>query len=125
MRLLMYGTGVIGSLYAVKFSNAGYDVTVLARGKRLQSLKEHGLQYKDGEKIKMAQVCVIDLLKDDDHYDFIFLPVQTKQAEIALKQMSKNCSPNIVTMVNTMKDIQEWEGICGTGKLIPAFPGES
>lgn len=32
-----------GSLYAGKLSQAGYDVTLLVRGKRLEELKERGL----------------------------------------------------------------------------------
>ena len=37
MRLLIYGAGVIGSLYAALFAEAGYDVSVYARGKRLEA----------------------------------------------------------------------------------------
>ena len=40
MRLLIYGAGVIGCLYATLFSKAGYDITLYARGKRLQALKK-------------------------------------------------------------------------------------
>ena len=29
-RVLIYGAGVIGSIYAVKFANAGHDVFVFA-----------------------------------------------------------------------------------------------
>ena len=32
MRILVYGAGVIGSLYAAKLQAAGQEVTVLARG---------------------------------------------------------------------------------------------
>ena len=45
---LIYGTGVIGSLYAVLFSKAGYPVSVYARGRRLEALKTKGLLYSDG-----------------------------------------------------------------------------
>ena len=36
MRILIYGAGVIGSLYAALFAEAGYDTSVYARGKRLE-----------------------------------------------------------------------------------------
>lgn len=45
MKLLIYGAGVIGCLYAALFSEAGYDTTVYARGKRLESLQNNGLLY--------------------------------------------------------------------------------
>ena len=34
MRILIYGAGVIGSLYAALFAEAGYDTNIYARGKR-------------------------------------------------------------------------------------------
>ena len=34
MRILIYGAGVIGSLYAVLFAETGYDTSIYARGKR-------------------------------------------------------------------------------------------
>ena len=38
MRILIYGAGVIGSLYAVLFAETGYDTSIYARGKRLEFL---------------------------------------------------------------------------------------
>ena len=40
MRILIYGAGVIGSLYAVLFAETGYDTSIYARGKRLEFLKK-------------------------------------------------------------------------------------
>ena len=40
MRILIYGAGVIGSLYATLFAEAGYDTSIYARGKRSLSFKE-------------------------------------------------------------------------------------
>ena len=46
MRILIYGAGVIGSLYAVLLKEAGYDTTIYARGHRLEALQNQGLLYK-------------------------------------------------------------------------------
>ena len=35
MRILIYGAGVLGSLYAALLAKAGYDISIYARGKRL------------------------------------------------------------------------------------------
>lgn len=37
MKLLIYGAGVIGCLYAAAFSKAGYDTSVYARGNKLRT----------------------------------------------------------------------------------------
>ena len=123
MRILIYGAGVIGCLYATRFSSAGYDTTVYARGKRLESLKNGGLIYEMDKKIHKAKVHVIDKLIDDDSYDFIFLTVKENQVHAALRELSSNRSPNIVTMVNTLEPYSKWEELCGKGRIIPAFPG--
>lgn len=123
MRILIYGAGVIGCLYATLFHKAGYDVTVYARGKRLELLKKDGLLYESKGEKQIAKVTVIDQLKTDDKYDYIFLTVKEHQVHKALEELSKNNSPNIITMVNTLEPYSEWEKICGKGRIIPAFPG--
>ena len=123
MRILIYGAGVIGSLYASLFSEAGIDTTVYARGRRLESLRQNGLRYEKNGSIQTANVRVLDALANDDIYDFIFVPVRENQLHEALTQLRDNQSPHIVTMVNSLEDYCLWEQLCGTGRIIPAFPG--
>ena len=66
---------------------------------------------------------VIDRVANEDHFDYIFLTVKENQVHTALRELRSNCSPNIVTMVNTLEPYGKWEEICGTGRIIPAFPG--
>lgn len=56
MRILIFGAGVIGSLYGALFAEAGYDVSVYARGRRLESLVKDGLLYKSRGKVRKAPV---------------------------------------------------------------------
>lgn len=123
MRLLIFGAGVIGSLYASLFAEAGFDTTVYARGARLETLKKKGLLYLKSEKVTKANVSVLSELKDDDEYDFIFLTVRENQLYQALEELKNNNSKCIVTMVNSIDGYDEWENICGAGKILPAFPG--
>lgn len=61
-RIPIYGAGVIGSLYAFLFTEAGLDVAVYAPGKRAKALQEHGLQYRKGEvKASDAKLFLIKL----------------------------------------------------------------
>ena len=122
MRLLIYGAGVIGSLYAVLLKKAGFDVSVYARGRRLAVLKSRGLLYYENNKLRKSKVKVLKELKRDDKYDFIFLTVRENQLYAALEELKYNNS-DIVTMVNSIDDYRNWEDICGKGRIIPAFPG--
>ena len=123
MRILIYGAGVIGSLYAALFAESGIEATVYARGRRLESLRRDGLRYEEGGTIRTADVRVLDTLRKDDIYDFIFLTVRENQLHEALTQLRENQSPHIVTMVNSLEDYSRWEQLCGVGRIIPAFPG--
>ena len=123
MKILVYGAGVIGSLYAALLSEAGFNVSVYARGKRLESLLESGLLFKKNNRIKSAHVTVISEVQRDDLYDFVFLAVRENQLVTALEELKDNVSPTIVTMVNSLDTYDAWEEICGKGRILPAFPG--
>jgi 2-dehydropantoate 2-reductase len=123
VRLLIYGAGVIGSTYAVYFSKAGYDVSVYARGKRLEALQTKGLHYLEKNKIQKVDVRILSNLADDDLYDFIFLTVRENQLYEALEELKSNRSKCIVTMVNSIDDYRRWENVCGRDRILPAFPG--
>ena len=123
MRILIYGAGVIGSLYAVLFAETGYDTSIYARGKRLEFLKKNGLLYKKNQNIRRAKATILGELSDNDAYDFILLTVRENQLYEALTELKNNKSNIIVTMVNSLDSYKKWEDIVGKGRILPAFPG--
>lgn len=118
---MIFGAGVIGSMYALRFAQYGLDVTMLARGKRLDALKRNGLRYNDNGTIKQISIKTIEKLENDDIYDFIFVPVRYDQAESALTVIKNNQSKSIVTLTNTI-GYDSWLEIVGD-RLLPGFPG--
>lgn len=121
-RILIFGAGVIGSIYAIKFIEAGLDVTMLARSNRFHTLKENGLKYSEKGAVKTIKVNVIDELENDDVYDFIFVTVRYDRSESALLALKDNQSKNIVTMISNPIGFSSWLDIVGD-RLVPAFPG--
>ncbi|MGN7169850.1 ketopantoate reductase family protein [Paenibacillus cellulositrophicus] len=121
-RILIFGAGVIGSMYAMKLIEAGFDVTLFAHSNRFKSLSENGLQYKEKGSVQSIQVKVIDALENDDIYDFIFVTVRYDRSESALLALKDNQSKNIVTMTSNSIGFSSWLDIVGD-RLLPAFPG--
>ncbi|MRN53152.1 ketopantoate reductase family protein [Paenibacillus monticola] len=121
-RILIFGAGVIGSAYAIKFIEAGIDVTLFARSNRFKTLQENGLQYNEKGAVKSIKVNVIDTLENDDVYDFIFVTVRYDRSESALLALKDNQSQNIVTMISNSIGFSSWLDIVGD-RLLPAFPG--
>ena len=123
MRILIYGAGVIGSLYAALLAEAGYDTSIYARGKRLEVLKNNGLLYKKNQDLIKAETKILGEVSNDDIYDFVLLTVRENQLYEALTELKNNKSNTIVTMVNSLDSYKKWEDIVGTGRILPAFPG--
>lgn len=73
MRILIIGAGVLGSNLAHSMRK-GNDITILARGRTYQNLKNGGLviKHKLGKKTTDC-FTVIDKLQTDDIYDAILL----------------------------------------------------
>ena len=90
MKILIFGAGVIGSLYAVRLSSMGVDAALFARGKRLETLKKKGLLYYEENEVKKSSVRIIDKLENDNFYDYILVAVRYDQVEAALADIKDN-----------------------------------
>ncbi|WP_405173102.1 ketopantoate reductase family protein [Paenibacillus sp. FSL H8-0260] len=121
-RILIFGAGVIGSMYAIKLIEAGFDVSLFAHSNRYTSLRENGLQYIEKGTVRSIQVNVMDTLENDDVYDFIFVTVRYDRSESALLALKDNQSKIIVTMISNSIGFSSWLDIVGD-RLLPAFPG--
>lgn len=123
MRILIYGAGVIGSIFAGKLAASGEDVTVLARGERLEELKQNGIVLAaHGKKVEQITVKVIENLTSDDLYDYIIVAMQRTQVDSVLPILSQNCSKNIVFVVNTAAGYSKWVKAIGKERLMIGFP---
>ena len=88
MRILIFGAGVIGSLYGALLAEAGYEVSVYARGRRLESMSQDGLLVKYKGKIRKASVKVLSRLEAEDRYELVFLTVRENQQHAAPDEIS-------------------------------------
>lgn len=124
MRVLIYGAGVIGSIFAAKLAMSGQDVSVLARGARLAEIQSQGVRLIDAQSGKQESVRVhtIDSLSPDDHYDFVFVVMQNAQVQAVLPQLAANCSKNVVFVVNTAAGYAEWQRAIGRERVLVGFP---
>ncbi len=70
-RILVVGAGVNGSICAARLHHAGIEVTVLARSKRYNELREQGIVIEDPftNKRTLAKVPVIDSLALEDRHE--------------------------------------------------------
>ena len=102
MRILIYGAGVLGSYLAHALVRGGNDVTILARGKRIDELKNNGIVIRHYFQLKTTvdKVNVISTLLPEDTYDLIFVVMQYQQSQEVLPIISDNMSKYIVFVGN-------------------------
>jgi len=122
-RILFFGAGVIGSIYALKVVRAGHDVTILARGKRLQELSAQGIILENIDTGKKAQctVRIITQLDPEDIYDWIIVPVKKNQVKEMLPILGKNKSQTIIFMVNNPSGFDKWAATIGSKRMLAGF----
>ena len=102
MRILIIGAGVLGSNLAHSIKKCN-DVTILARNKTYENLKNNGLiiKHKLGKK-SVDHFNVIDKLEENDIYDVIFVVSRFSSLDSIVKIIEKNKRKNIVFVGNNM-----------------------
>lgn len=126
MKILFFGAGVLGSLYAARLKQSGQDVTILARRTRLKELKEHGivLEHALTGKKEVVAVPVVEHLHENDAYDLIVVLVRKNQVASVLPTLAANkATPNFLFMVNNPSGYADWVTSVGANRLLLGFAG--
>jgi 2-dehydropantoate 2-reductase len=119
-RILVIGAGVNGSVCAAGLQRAGANVTVLARGQRYAELAEDGIVIENPIKNtrSVTKVPVISGLTPEDRYDYILVIVRKNQVPELLPVLARNCSPNIVFMVNNPSGPEVYTAALGRERVM-------
>ena len=107
MRILVFGAGVIGSVYAGKLLQAGHEVVMLARGRRLSDLQAHGLVLEEAESGNRTVLVVRSVGEPapDDRYEVVLVPVRSEQLASTLP---------VLTAMNDGSDVLFFGNTAGT-----------
>ena len=104
MKVLVYGSGVIGSYLAHVLCTAGNDVTMLARGKWKEQLKKNGLRIRHHlqHKETLDHPAVIETITDDQIYDVVFAVMPYNKIGAILEPLAAVHAPLVVMVGNNM-----------------------
>lgn len=124
MDILVYGAGVIGSVYAARLQEAGQNVSLLARGQRAVSLRTHGIQLEDastGQKTT-TRVSVVEHLTPTDRYDLVLVTVRLDQLHSILPILDANRQvPTLLFLLNNPAGMRQFEQL-DPQRVVPGFP---
>jgi 2-dehydropantoate 2-reductase len=126
MKILFYGAGVLGSLYAARLQEAGHEVLILARGQRLADVRKHGIVLEDGDtgQRTTTRVTVVEQLAPDDAYDLVVVLMRKNQVSAILPALAANQhTPSVLFMGNNVIGPDEMVVALGRERVLLGFPG--
>jgi len=126
MKVLVYGAGPLGSLFAARLQQGGQEVSILARGQRLSELREHGIVLEDVQtkERSVTRVGVVETLAPDDAYDLVLVVMRKNHALQILSILAANeHTPNVLFLMNNAAGPGEMVEALGKQRVLVGFPG--
>jgi 2-dehydropantoate 2-reductase len=121
VKLLVYGAGVTGSLFSARLYEAGYDVSLLARGERLAALRRHGVQLAEGHSPAVRRVPVPIVGHPAGGYDLTAVFVRTHQVDAVLESLS-GLEGDVLFAVNWAAGPEPLGAVIGHERVLLSFP---
>ena len=109
LKVLIFGAGVVGSVYGCYMAKSGNEVTLLTRPRYAEIINQEGVWLKNlitgiEENIKVKAVSEI---REDVNFDFILLTVRSEQLPVAAKELANIVKSNkdtwVILFQNTLK----------------------
>jgi len=95
MRILIYGSGAIGSNLGGLLTQSGEDVTLLARGAQLEALRKNGLIIElAGQPSQTIPVNALPANEIKGQFDIIFITLKSMQIEAAAEDIMARLTPD-------------------------------
>jgi 2-dehydropantoate 2-reductase len=107
MRFLIAGAGAIGAYIGARMAQAGFDVTLFARGPHLRAMQERGVQVKSKDGDFVARPKIAGSLEDLGAVDVVFLGVKAHGLPQLVPQLKPVLRPD-TTVVSTQNGIPWW-----------------
>jgi ketopantoate reductase len=125
MKILVYGAGPLGSLFAARLCEAGQDISLLARGQRLDDLKRHGVVLVDTQTQQetVAHPRIVECLDPDDGYELVLVIMRKNRALEILPALAANQhTPNVLFLMNNAAGPGELVQTLGQERVLMGFP---
>ncbi len=122
MKVLVFGAGVTGSLFAARLYEGGRDdVSLLARGDRLAALRRHGVQLAEGDSPTVRAVPVPVVEYPTGGYDLTAVFVGAHQVDAVLESLADS-QGDVLFALNWAGGPQPLGAVIGLERVLLGFP---
>jgi len=120
MNIAILGPGGIGSTFAFQLARAGHDITVIARGKRLEQLeRDQAIVRAGGERAAVKVNAALDTAID---YDLVLVSVLASQVDAVLPALEQSAAKRVMFMFNTFEPLDRLRNTVGAARFAFGFP---
>jgi 2-dehydropantoate 2-reductase len=126
LRIVVLGAGVQGTVFAVRLTIAGHQVTLVSRTARAKELRQGGAIIQD---LKTMRICtkmlpILERLPPDFAADMCLVTVRREQIKTVLPDLIQATAiPRIVFLVNHANGSEDLLTLLGRARTVFAFPG--
>lgn len=102
MKICVFGAGAIGGLLGARLAQAGADVSLVARGAHLSSIRTHGLRLQQDGGLQVLQLRATDQPAELGPQDYVIIALKAHDIASAVDSMLPLLGPEtaIVTASN-------------------------
>jgi len=120
MKIAVLGPGGIGTTFAFQLAQAGHEVTVIGRGKRLEQLqRDRAIVTSSG---KRAAVEVSSALDATTPWDLVLVSVLAHQVDAVLPALAASAAKTVMFMFNTFEPPTRLREAVGAARFAFGFP---
>jgi 2-dehydropantoate 2-reductase len=107
MKICIVGAGATGGYLGVKLINAGFDVSLVARGAHLTAMKKNGLTLIENDKEITCSPKCSDSMKELGKMDFIFITLKAYSINGLVEEISTMFDEN-TSVITSYNGIPWW-----------------
>lgn len=107
MKICIVGAGATGGYLGVKLINAGFDVSLVARGAHLTAMKKKGLTLIENDKEITCSPKCSDSMKELGKMDFIFITLKAYSINGLVEEISTMFDEN-TSVISSYNGIPWW-----------------
>ncbi len=107
MKICIVGAGATGGYLGVKLINAGFDVSLVARGAHLTAMKKKGLTLIENDKEITCSPKCSDSMKELGKMDFIFITLKAYSINGLVEEISTMFDEN-TSVITSYNGIPWW-----------------
>jgi 2-dehydropantoate 2-reductase len=122
MKVLVYGAGVLGSLYAARLFEAGHDVSIVARGARLDAVRD-GILLGEVGSADTRRVPVAAVERPAGRFDLILVFVRSHQVDAALESVA-GIEGDVLFLLNWAGGPEPLAAAIGRERVLLGFPNQ-